>query len=139
MDDMKPPRRGRAPFFLATGGVACALAMLPVAFLVPVYGGESGSSGAAIATTSTLVGVNGVWVAWFLCIPALLACTAWVGLRLRCSRASSWGTRIAWCSVVLLWAFVVVGSASVGFFLLPAALLLVVAARHTPLERDARI
>jgi hypothetical protein len=33
---------------------------------------------------------------------------------------------------VLLWAFVVIGSASLGFFLIPAALLLVVAARHTP-------
>jgi hypothetical protein len=78
------------------------------------------------------VGVNGSWVIWILCIPVFLAVTAWMGLHLRCSRGSSWGTRVAWSSVVLLWGFVVIGSASVGFFLIPAALLLVVAARHTP-------
>jgi hypothetical protein len=33
---------------------------------------------------------------------------------------------------VLLWAFALIGSASVGFFLIPTALLLVVAATHTP-------
>ena len=130
---MKPPHRGRAPFFVATGGVACALASLPVAFLAPVYSGEaSSSSGATIATTNTLVGVNGLWVIWILFIPVFLAVTAWMGLHFRCSRGSSWGTRLAWSSVALLWAFVVIGSASVGFFLIPAALLLVVAARHTP-------
>jgi hypothetical protein len=117
---------------LASGGVACALAVLPVAFLAPAYGGESSSSTGTIATTNTLVGVNGLWVIWLLCIPVFLALTAWTGLHLRCSRGSGWGTRIAWSSVVLLWAFALIGIASVGFFLIPTALLLVVAATHTP-------
>lgn len=132
MSAVKLPHRGRPPFFLATGGVACAVALLPVAFLAPVYSGEESSSSGTIATTNTLVGVNGLWVIWILCIPVLLAVTAWMGLHLRCSRSSTWGTRLAWSSVVLLWAFVVIGSASVGFFLIPAALLLAVAARQTP-------
>src|SRR4051812_4672842 len=75
--DVNPSRRGRAAFFLATGGVACALALLPVAFFAPVYSGESGSSSGTVATTDTLVGVNGVWVIWLLCIPVFLALTAW--------------------------------------------------------------
>jgi hypothetical protein len=129
---VKPSPRGRAPFFLATGGVACALAVLPVAFLAPAYSGESGSPGGTVTTTNTLVGVNGFWVIWLLCIPVFLALTAWTGLHLRCSRGSRWGTRVAWSSVVLLWAFALIGSASVGFFLIPTALLLVVAAAHTP-------
>lgn len=124
---------GRAPFLVATGGVACALALMPVAFLAPVYGGEeSTSTGSTIATRNTLVGENGLWVVWLLCIPIVLAVSAWMGLHWRCARGSNWGTRLAWASVALLWAFVVVGIASVGFFLIPAALLLVVAARHTP-------
>ena len=130
--DVKPSRRGRAPFFLATGGVACALAVLPVALLAPVYSGESGSPGRTVATTSTLVDVNGLWVIWLLCIPVFLALTAWTGLHFRCARGSGWGTRVAWSSVVLLCAFALIGSASVGFFLIPTALLLVVAAAHTP-------
>src|SRR3954463_7923392 len=88
----------------ATGGVACALALLPVAFFAPVYSGESGSSSGTVATTDTLVGVNGVWVIWLLCIPVFLALTAWTGLHFRCARGSGWGTRVAWSSVALLWA-----------------------------------
>jgi hypothetical protein len=78
------------------------------------------------------VGVNGLWVIWLLCIPLFLSLTAWTGLHFRCSRGSGWGTRVAWSSVVLFWAFALIGGASVGFFLLPAALLLVVAATQTP-------
>src|SRR5260370_41809030 len=89
--DVKPSRRGRAPFFLATGGVACALSVLPVAFLAPVYSGGSGSPGGTVAPTGTLVGVQGVVVIWLLCVPGVLALTAWRGLRLRCSRGSGWG------------------------------------------------
>jgi hypothetical protein len=132
MSEVKPPRRGGVPFFLATGGVVCALAVLPVAFVAPVYSEESSSSAGTVATTNTLVGVNGLWIIWLLCIPVFLALTAWTGLHFRCSRGSSWGTRVAWSSVVLLSAFALIGSASVGFFLIPTALLLVVAATQTP-------
>ena len=130
MSDRTLTRRG--PFFVATGGVACALAVIPVALLAPVYSGESTSPSGAVATANTLVGVNGLWVVWLLCIPVFLALTAWTGLHFRCSRGSRWGTRIAWSSVALLWALALIGSASVGFFLIPTALLLVVAATHTP-------
>lgn len=132
MSDVRPSRRGRAPFLLASGGVACALAVLPVAFFAPVYSGESSSSTGTVATTNTLVGVNGLWIVWLLCVPAFLAVMAWTGLHFRCSRGSSWGTRVAWASVVLLWALALIGIASVGFFLIPTALLLVVAATQTP-------
>jgi hypothetical protein len=103
-----------------------------VAFLAPAYSGESSSPGGTVATTNTLVGVNGLWVVWLLCIPVFMALMAWTGLHFRCARGSGWGTRVAWSSVVLLWAFALIGSASVGFFLIPTALLLVVAAARTP-------
>lgn len=138
MSEVKQPRRGRAPLLLATGGVACALAVLPLALFAPVYSGESSSSAGTVATTSTLVDVNGLWIIWLLCIPVFLALTAWAGLHFRCARGSGWGTRVAWLSVVLLWVFAVIGSASVGFFLIPTALLLVVAARHTPTPTEPR-
>jgi hypothetical protein len=132
MSDVEPPRRGRAPFFLATGGLACALALVPVAFFAPVYSGESSSPEGTVSTTNTLVGVNGLWVVWLLCIPVFLALTAWLGMHERCSSGSRWGTGVAWASVALLCAFALIGSASVGFFLIPAALLLLVAAAQTP-------
>lgn len=119
-----PERKGRTSFVLASGGLLCAAALVPAAFLAPVYSGESvDSSGASIQTTGTLVGVNGLWVAGLLSVPLFLALVTWVGLRLRCSRGSVLGTRLAWTAVILLWAFTV-ASFSVGVLILPSALLL---------------
>lgn len=124
--------RGRVAFLLASGGVVCAVALVPAAFLAPVYHGEEGTGRATVELTRTLVGVNGLYVVWLLCIPVFLAFVVWAGLRLRCSRGSVLGGRIAWTAVALVWAFALVGMASVGLFLLPAALLLIVATSLTP-------
>lgn len=126
------------PFLLATGGLVWAAALLAAAFIAPVYHGETASpGGGTVRTTDTLVGVNGLWVVWLLCIPLFLALTAWMGLRLRCSRGSVWGSRLAWAAVALLWAFALIGSASVGLFFSPCALLLLLAADRTPAAGDA--
>ena len=131
---MATPRegKGRTSFVLASGGLLCAAALVPAAFLAPVYSGESvDSSGAVVHTTNTFVGVNGLWVAGLLSVPLFLALVTWIGLRLRCSRDSVLGTRLAWAAVILLWAFTV-ASFSLGVLILPSALLLVVAAKTTP-------
>ena len=128
-----PERKGRIGFLLASGGLLCAAALVPVAFLAPVYSGETGSSdGTVVHTTGTLVGVNGAWVAALMSVPLFLALVTWIGLRLRCSRGSVLGSRVAWAAVILLWAFTLVGMLSIGFLVLPAALLLVGAAKTTP-------
>jgi hypothetical protein len=124
---------GRSATLLASGGVLCALALIPLAFFAPVYHGTTVTTGGAVEPmTGTEVGVNGLYVVWLLCIPVALAFVAWAGLHLRCSHASSLGGRAAWAAVVLLLAFTVVGLASVGVFVLPAALLLLAAAALTP-------
>ncbi len=123
----------RRSFLLASGGVACALALIPTAFFAPVYHGTSVTPGGAVVRmTDSEVGVNGLYVVWLLCIPVALALVAWVGLRLRCSRASSLGSTVAWAAVVLLFVFAAVGLASIGVFVLPAALLLLAAATSAP-------
>jgi len=126
-------KHGRAGFLFASGGLACAAALVPAAFLAPVYSGESGSTdGTIVHTTNTLVGVNGIWVAGLMSVPLFLALVTWVGLRLRCSRGSVLASRVAWAAVILLWLFTLVGALSIGFLVLPSALLLVVAAKTTP-------
>jgi hypothetical protein len=127
-------KHGRAGFLLASGGLACAAALVPAAFLAPVYSGETSSSdGAVVHTTNTLVGVNGLWIgAGLMSVPLFLALVIWIGLRLRCSRGSVLASRVAWVAVFLLWAFTLVGALSIGFLVLPSALLLVVAAKTTP-------
>ena len=84
------------------------------------------------ATTNTLVGVNGLWIVGLLSVPVFFSLAAWIGLHLRCSRGGSLGSRLARSAIALLCAFALVSMFSIGFLVLPAALLLVVAARLTP-------
>lgn len=130
--------RGRTAFLLASGGVVCTVALVPAAFLAPAYHGEEGTAhGSVELPAQTLVDVNGLYVVWLLCIPVFLAPVVWAGLRLRCSRGSVLGGRIAWIAVALMWAFALVGAASIGLFLLPAALLLIVATWLKPAPATA--
>jgi hypothetical protein len=55
-----------------------------------------------------------------------------VCLHRRCASASRGGTALAWTAIAALLLLSLLAAASVGPFLLPAALLLVVAARLTP-------
>jgi hypothetical protein len=61
-------KHGRAGFLLASGGLVCGAALVPTAFLAPLYSGESSNSAGAVThTTGTLVGVNGPWIAGLMC------------------------------------------------------------------------
>jgi hypothetical protein len=103
---------------LPTLAVLWTAALIPLAFLVPAYQGESASStGASTHTTATLVGINGVWIVWLLCVPLVLAGIAWLALRR--------GSRAAWIPIGVFCAFAIVSAASVGMWLLPPALALV--------------
>jgi hypothetical protein len=126
-------RQGRWPFAFTTVGVTWTLALLPAAFFAPFYSGEMQSTGGeATRTTSTLVGVNGLWVLLPLSLPLMLALLTWFGLHQRCSRGSPSGTFLAWGSVGAL-ALVSVAGFSIGILVLPALLLLAAAAATTPL------
>lgn len=103
---------------LASAAVAWTAALIPLAFLAPTYQGESASSdGVTTHTSATLVGVNGLWVVWLLCVPLALAAIAWLALRR--------GTRAAWLPIGAFCLFAVVGAASIGIWLLPPAVLLI--------------
>jgi hypothetical protein len=107
--------------------------------LAPLYQGETASdSGVVSATTGTLVGVNGYAVLIPVCVPLVLALAAWVGLHLRCSRGSRVGTLLGRSSAGLLSFFAVLASASIGMFVLPAALLVVLGTTLTPDGGDVR-
>jgi energy-converting hydrogenase Eha subunit B len=114
-------------------GLLCALALVPLALLAPLYQGETASEGGVVsATTGTLVGVNGYAVLIPVCVPLVLALAGWIGLRRRCSRGSRVGTLLARSAASLLAVFAVIASASIGLFVLPAALLLILGTTLTP-------
>ena len=97
-------------------------ALIPLAFLVPVYRGEARSSdGATTHASATLVGENGLWAAGLLCLPLGLALLACLGLRYR-------RLAVARAAAGVLMVVALVGAASIGLYLLPPAALLVAAA-----------
>lgn len=110
---------------LALGGAALwCIALIVAAFVVPAYSTD-GSTGAGSAT---LVGENGAWVAGLLAIPLLL--TLFVGDALWKRRAEPGAGPTAWTVTGLLIAFNVLGMLSIGIFVLPVTICLVVACTH---------
>jgi uncharacterized membrane protein YhaH (DUF805 family) len=116
-------RSGRWAFALTLIAVLWCAALVPAAFAIPVY--EDGS---------TLAEENGAWVALPVALPVAFALLAWLGLHLRCARASRLGARLAWVAIALIAAYGTVGAASIGTFVVPAAVLLAVAATLTPFD-----
>lgn len=136
--ELTQTRQGRRASILATCAVVYACVLVPAAFLAPVYHGETASSGGVVTKTSdTLVGVNGAWVAGLACVPLILTLAGWVGLNLRCRRGSRFGGALGWTVSGLLCVVAVLGLASVGVFVLPAALLFLAAATWTPTPRPS--
>ncbi|HEX3225162.1 MAG TPA: hypothetical protein VHQ89_03625 [Gaiellaceae bacterium] len=125
--------RGAAAFAVTSVSLLCALALVPLAMLAPLYQGETASEGGVVSsTTGTLVGANGYAVLVPLCVPLVLALAGWIGLHLRCARGSRTGTLLGRSAAALLGVFAVLASASIGIFVLPAALLLILGTALTP-------
>jgi hypothetical protein len=102
-------------------GCLWAALLLVGALTVPLY-----SDG------TTLVEANGTGVLYAVAVPAGLALVAYAGLHLKCARGSAAGAGLATAAIVLLGIFTLLAMASIGLFVLPATLLLLVAARLTP-------
>lgn len=133
-------REGRLAFALTVAAAGWSLALVPAAFLAPMYSGaESSTFSGTTHTTATLVGVNGLWVIAPVSVPLVVALLAWAGLRMRCSSGSRAGTLLAWAAIGVLALFAVVAGLSIGPYFLPAVLLLGAGAWATPLgERTPR-
>lgn len=129
--------RQRRGLRLAAAALAWSLALIPVAFLAPVYSGErSNSTAPSIHTSATLVDVNGAWVLVPVAVPALLALVVWVALsRREHSRAAR---LIAIATVVVLGAFNLLAMLSIGIFIVPATVLAAWAVWGSPTAATAR-
>ncbi|HLH18713.1 MAG TPA: hypothetical protein VKX45_15950 [Bryobacteraceae bacterium] len=107
---------------MRTGLVAAALGLSTIAtiILAVMPTGTSVEGGQVIH--STLIDVNGSWVVGLLGIPIMISA---VPLMIPTRQALVAAT-------ALLWAFVVVGSFSVGLFYIPAAVAMLLAAGVKP-------
>jgi hypothetical protein len=66
----------------------------------------------------------------------LLTSTVWILLRVACRSNATWARRAASIVAWLLVAFALITGFSIGLFVLPGAVLLVVAASLTPVTRS---
>lgn len=112
--------RGRRAFWLTFAAFAWGAALVVAAFVVPVSGAQ------------TLVAQNGPHVLFVIGAPVVIAALVWVALHHRCSRGGVVGGYLAWTLIAILIAGCMLGIASVGLFMAPAAVLLARAAALTP-------
>jgi hypothetical protein len=126
-------RSGRFSFVLTLLACAWLLWLIPAAAIVP-FGSEVTETSTGIVTHSspTLVETDGMRVLWLMAFPAVLGLIAWAGLHRKCTGRASADARMAWFPISLLLGFSILGGFSVGLFVLPAALVLVVAGALTP-------
>jgi hypothetical protein len=140
---MQETTRGRWAFGLTSASVLWGLALVPAAFLVPVYStaGSTPATGRGVARTveawhggATLVAVNGASLRLLivLALPAALAAVAWAGLHQLCTRGRITGRRVATAAILLLTALTVLTGFSIGIDMLPALALLIVGRALTP-------
>lgn len=122
-------RFGRAASVALAFAAAYGVSLIAGAFLVPVYqtSGSSQASGSPAAQvaqgSATLVGVNGPRVAFIAAVP--LAVTLAVAVALWLNRP---GARVlAWALTGLLAVFNLLAMLSIGIFVLPVTVALIVA------------
>jgi len=121
----QPGRLGRVPRVALITGTVWAVALVVAGFVAPVYDSAGvSSSGAATHTTKTLVEVNGAAVVVVLAVPLLLTLLVAGLLRLRSHR---WALVLAWSLTGLLAVFNLLAMLSIGAFVVPVTLSLMVA------------
>ena len=124
--------RWRLSVRLSVAALVWSLGLLLAALIAPVYSTSSASDVNGVTLGSaTLVQENGAWVLILVGIPAAVSALVIVALRARRSGAR-WGTPLAWTAIALLTAEALVGVMTIGLFIVPAIVLLVVATRRAP-------
>jgi hypothetical protein len=118
MDGPRPDRIASVALLVALGG---GLAVLVGAFLAPVYSADGPASAAG---SDTLVGVNGPGVAVVAAVPLLLAVAVAAALRHGVAP-------LGWLLTGVLAALNLVAMLTIGIFVLPVTVALVVACART--------
>jgi hypothetical protein len=113
---------------LTAGALAWSIGLVVAAVALPVYSGSSTSSdvNGVTLTNSTLVQVNGIRALVLMAVPALVSIIVLVAIRARRSGAR-WASPVAWTAIAVLIAEAMVGFMTIGLFIVPTIVLLVMA------------
>jgi hypothetical protein len=130
-------RDGRLAFGLATAAVAWGALLILAALVAPSYSG----GGCTVTTngptrcthdTQTFVQVNGMHSLLLVGLPLAFAVLAWLVLHAKCSRGLQGATEAASMFALGLFGFSILTSFSIGIYVVPMAILILVAAGRTP-------
>jgi hypothetical protein len=120
---------GRASSIALLSAAAWGSALVVAGFFIPVYQSENMSpSGKLTQGNETLVGMNGPGVLIALVLPLLATVLVAGALLLRTRRGA---LRLAWALTAVLAVFNLLGMLTIGVFVLPVTVALVVACAST--------
>lgn len=122
--------RWRLAVRLSCAAIVWSLGLVLAALLLPTYGGQTVSDSNGLTLTSaTAVEVNGARAVIIVAVPLVTSLV--VALALYRRRQGGWrhSGRVAWAAIAVLTVAALLGIASVGAFMLPAAILLGLATR----------
>jgi hypothetical protein len=126
-------RRGRSAVVLASAGVLWGVGLTVVAFTIDVSTSERlGPGGVVIRETYTIVHGTGLSGALLALAPAVGALILWVALHAVCARGSDVAATVASVGIALAFVISILGMLSIGWFILPMAVLFAAAARRAP-------
>jgi hypothetical protein len=118
-------RLGRVSSAALVGAVVWGVLLVVAGFDVPAYRSTSmSSSGELTQSTESLVGMNGPGVVVVLALPLLVTVLVACALLLRVRRAAM---PVAWALTALLAVFNMLGMLTIGVFVAPVTVALVVA------------
>lgn len=130
--------RGRVWLVCVAVAVAWGVVLLVGAFVVPVYRGTStsvpcpGCPPVETTESRTLVEVNGLGVLVPVAAPLFAALTVGTLLLLRGATGSTMASLGAWLAILVLGVFAAIAMFSIGRYVVPSVLLLVLAALFAP-------
>lgn len=136
-------RRLPLPFVLSTASVVWSAALVALAYLAPVYSGESETgtctagghcTSQTVHTSATLVDTNGDVVLVIVGILVAVAALGWLGLHRYCASGSRLGLIAGWAAAIAAAGFSLI-SFGMGTLTLPMAIMMIVAAAMTPRRR----
>ena len=125
-------RRWQVAIRLMVAALVWSVGLLLAALVVGAYRGQTVSSEAGITlTTRTLVQVHGLQALILVVLP-VVACVAVAIALWHRRRAAAWSGPVAWAAVGVLAIESILAITSLGAFLLPAVVLLVLSVRLIP-------
>ncbi len=115
-----------------------SLGLLVAALLIPAYDGETTIQGVATLTRQTLVQNAGAWALAVVAVPVIAAGVVATALAQRRLQDARWAVPTARSAVGVLAVVALLTITSVGAFMVPAGVLLVLAIRLAPGWGDVR-